>query len=108
MRADSHYACLEVLDWCKANGLDYVLGLAPTRTLRRHIVGLEESTAIRYEADPTREKVRRVKEFYNAAQTWSRDRRIIARVEAGADGADRRFLVTNLRHGDGRALYQDL
>ena len=92
MRADSHYACPEVLDWCEANGLDYVLGLAPTRTLRRHIVGLEESTATRFKADPTRGKVRR----------------IIARVEAGDQGTDTRFLVTNLRHGDGRALYQDL
>lgn len=108
MRADSHYACPEVLDWCEANGLDYVLGLAPTRTLRRHIVGLEESTATRFKADPTRGKVRRFKEFYDAAQTWSRVRRIIARVEAGDQGTDTRFLVTNLRHGDGRSLYQDL
>ena len=29
LRADSHYACPEVLDWCEANGLDYILGLAP-------------------------------------------------------------------------------
>jgi hypothetical protein len=45
---------------------------------------------------------------YDAAETWSRVRRIIARVEAGADGADTRFIVTNLGHGDGRSLYQDL
>ena len=37
LRADSHYCCPEVLDWCRANGLDYVLGVAPTTTLRRHI-----------------------------------------------------------------------
>ena len=108
IRADSHYACPEVLDWCEAHGLDYVLGLAPTRTLRRHIVGLEESTAARFKADPTRGKLRRFKKFYDAAQTWSRVRRIIARVEAGDQGTDTRFIVTNLRHGDGRALYQDL
>src|SRR5512147_916628 len=24
VRADSHYACPEVLDWCEANGIDYV------------------------------------------------------------------------------------
>jgi hypothetical protein len=41
LRADSHYCCPEVLDWCRANGLDYVLGVAPTTTLRRHIEGLE-------------------------------------------------------------------
>jgi hypothetical protein len=41
LRADSHYCCPEVLDWCRANanGLDYILGVAPTTTLRRHIEG---------------------------------------------------------------------
>ena len=43
-RADSHYCGPEVLDWCRANGLDYILGIAPTATLRRHVEGLEAST----------------------------------------------------------------
>ena len=52
LRADSHYCCPEVLDWCRANGLDYILGVAPTTTLRRHIEGLEASTKARFEAAP--------------------------------------------------------
>jgi hypothetical protein len=108
IRADSHYACPEVLDWCEANGLDYVLGLAPTRTLRRHIVDLEASTLARFKADSSATKARRFKEFYDAAGSWSRVRRIIARVEAGDQGTDTRFIVTNLGHGTGRSLYQDL
>jgi hypothetical protein len=108
VRADSHYACPEVLDWCEANGLDYILGLAPTRTLKRHVTGIEASSTARFRADPSAGKVRRFKEFYDAAETWSRLIRIIARVEAGADGADTRFIVTSLGHGDGRSLYQDL
>jgi hypothetical protein len=108
VRADSHYACPEVMDWCEANGLDYVFGLAPTRTLRQHIGGLEASTAARFRAAPGDGKVRRFKEFFDAAGSWSRVRRIIARVEAGSDGTDSRFIVTNLGHGSGRSLYQDL
>ena len=108
LRADSHYACPEVLDWCEAKGIDYVLGLAPTRTLRRHVAGLEESTAARFKAAPSGGKVRRFKEFFDAAKTWSRVRRIVARVEAGSDGTETRFIVTNLGHGSGRSLYQDL
>ena len=108
IRADSHYACPEVMDWCEAKGLDYILGLAPTRTLRRHIAGLDESTAARFKADPSGGKVRRFKEFHDAAKTWSRVRRIVARVEAGSDGTDTRFIVTNLGHGNGRSLYQEL
>jgi hypothetical protein len=55
LRADSHYCCPEVLDWCRANGLDYILGVAPTTTLRRHIEGLEARRASR----PRRRKARR-------------------------------------------------
>ena len=108
VRADSHYACPEVLDWCEANGLDYILGLAPTSTLKRHVGGLEASTSARFKADSTAGKVSRFKEFHDAAGSWSRVRRIVARVEAGGDGTDTRFIVTNLGHGNGRSLYQDL
>ncbi len=107
VRADSHYACPEVMDWCEANGLDYIFGLAPTTPLKRYVTGLEASTTARFKAAPGTGKVRRFKEFYHAAGSWSRVRRIVARVEAGDDGPDTRFIVTNLRHGNGRSLYQD-
>jgi hypothetical protein len=108
VRADSHYACPEVLDWCEANGIDYVFGLAPTSTWTRHVGAVEASTLARFKADPGGGKVRRFKEFFDAAHTWSRVRRIVARVEAGSDGTDTRFIVTTLAHGSGRSLYQDL
>ena len=37
LRAESRYCCPEVLDWCRAKGLDFIFGVSPTRTLRRHI-----------------------------------------------------------------------
>jgi hypothetical protein len=52
LRADSHYCGPEVLDWCRATGLDYILGVAPTTTLRRHVADLEASTKARFEAAP--------------------------------------------------------
>ena len=53
-------------------------------------------------------RVRRCKEFFDAARTWSRVRRIVARIAAGGDGTDVRFIVTSPGHGNGRSLYQDL
>jgi hypothetical protein len=85
-----------------------VLGLPSTATLRRHITTLEVRTAARFQAAPGEGKVRRFKEFFDAAGSWSRVRRIVARVEAGIDGAVTRFIVPNLGHGSGRSLYQDL
>jgi hypothetical protein len=107
IRADSHYCCPEVLDFCRANGLDFILGVAPTTTLRRHVKALEVSTQARFEAGVKNAKVRRFKEFYDGAASWSRVERIIARVEAGEDGTDTRFIVTNLT-GRPKMLYQDV
>jgi hypothetical protein len=92
LRADSHYCSPEALDWCRANGLDYILGVAPTTTLRRHIGDLEASTKARFEAAPKEGKARRFKEFFDGAASWSRVERIVARVEAGAEGPDTRFM----------------
>jgi hypothetical protein len=106
LRADSHYCAPEVLDFCRAEGLDFILGVASTTTLRRHVAALEPSTAARRAAVPGTDKLRRYKEFYDGAGSWSRVERIIARVEASAQGTDTRFVVTNLPGGSARALYE--
>jgi hypothetical protein len=108
LRADSHYCCPEVLDWCRTNGLDYIIGVAPTTTLRAHIENLEARAKARFEAAPENGKVRCFKEFLHGAASWSQAERIIARVEAGAEGPDTRFIVTNLRTRNARVLYEDL
>jgi hypothetical protein len=108
LRGDSHYCCPEVLNWCRANGVDYILGVAPTTTLRRHIEGLEASTKARFEIAPKDGKLRRFTEFFDGAASWSRVERIIARVEVGAEGPDTRFVVTNLKLRNARVLYEDV
>jgi hypothetical protein len=108
LRGDSHYCCPEVIDWCRAGGHDFILGVAPTTTLRRHIGDLETSTAARFEAAPDDGKARRFKEFYDGAKSWSRVERIIAGVEVGEQGPDTRFVVTNLKKGTPRRHYEQL
>jgi len=106
VRGDSHYCAPEVLDFCRAEGLDFLLGVASSTTLRRHVEALERSTAARRAATPGTDKLRRYKEFYDGAGSWSRVERIIARVEASTQGTDTRFIVTNLSGGSARALYE--
>ena len=108
LRADSHYTAPEVLDWCRANRVDFVLGLAPNVALHRHVAELEGSTAERFAARAAGTKFRRYKEFYDAAGSWSRAERIIARVEVGPQGADTRYIVTNLEGGRPKKLYERL
>ena len=40
LRADSHYCTPEVLRFCRGRRLDYTLGVAPTASLRKHILAL--------------------------------------------------------------------
>jgi len=109
LRADSHYCTPEVLRFCRAERLDYVLGVAPSTTLRKHITALEASTAKRAAPAPTGgAKLRRFKEFYDGAASWDRVERIIARVEGGPQGVDTRFIVTSLDGVSGRTVYQDI
>jgi hypothetical protein len=108
LRADSHYCGPMVLDWCRARKVDYILGVAPTKTLRSHILTLEERTKAVFAAAPDKGKARRFTSFYDGANTWSRVEHIIARVEAGAEGVDTRFIVTSLKGRNPRTLYQDV
>jgi len=65
-----------VFDWCRANRVDWLFGLAPNVALRRHVTALEKSTAERFKEPapakagvaPNRGKVRRFMQFYDAAE----------------------------------------
>ena len=108
IRADSHFCAPEVRDFCRVAHVDFVLGVAASTTLRRHVLALEGSTAARQAARPGEGKLRRYKAFFDGAGSWSRVERIIARVEAGPQGTDTRFVVTNLAGGDPRTIYEEI
>lgn len=108
LRADSHYCAPAVLDFCRAARVDFLLGVASTSTLRRHVQTLEASTARRQASVPSGDKLRRYKEFHDGAASWTRVERIIARVEVSAQGADTRFVVTNLTDGTARTIYENI
>src|SRR3954447_20930155 len=77
IRADSHYCAPEVLDFCRAQGLHYILGLATSSTLRAHVAALEHSTTARHANGAESGKLRRYKEFLDGAASWSRVERVI-------------------------------
>ena len=106
VRGDSHYGRHEAMSWCERNRVAYVLGLAGNKVLLARVAGLAEDAAMsRVEGEAP--KVRRYGEFRYAAGTWAIERRVIARIEASDQGADTRFIVTNLE-GAPRWLYEDV
>jgi hypothetical protein len=105
LRGDSHYARPEVMDWCEVNDVDYIFGLAGNEVLHRRVAALVEDVALRRADKGADAKVRRFADLRYAAATWRAERRVIARVEASARGADRRYVVTNLT-GRSKHLYE--
>ena len=74
VRGDNHYACPEAMADCEANDVDYIFGVGTTSNLRRRVESLEASTTKRF-AEDNAGKVRRCREFCDAAASWNRARR---------------------------------
>jgi len=104
VRGDSHYARTQAMAWCERKRIGYIFGLAGNAVLRRRVGGLAEDAALS-RIDGEADKVRRYGDFRYAATSWNVERRVIARVEAGPQGADSRFIVTNLA-GLPKSLYE--
>jgi hypothetical protein len=104
VRGDSHYGRPKAMAWCERQQVGYIFGLSGNPVLLRQVSPLTEDAALGRLADEG-EKVRRYGDFRYAAKSWNVERRVIARVEAGPQGADSRFIVTNLR-GLPKTLYE--
>jgi hypothetical protein len=70
----------------RANRVGYIFGLAGNPVLLRQIGPLAEDAAL-CRLDGEGDKVRRYGDFRYAAKSWTVERRVIARVEAGPQGA---------------------
>ena len=106
VRGDGHYGTPEVMDLLEEQGCGYILGL-PTNA-RLKLIGQPwcEDAAVR-RALSGRDKVRRFFQAGYRAKSWSRERRIAARVEATSKAADIRFIVSNLP-GPAKVLYEKI
>jgi hypothetical protein len=103
VRGDSHYLSPETLDFLHEAGCDYILGLAINEKLKEIAAPwLAQCEARR---SFIQRKVRRFHQFSYAARSWSRNEKVIARIEATEIGSDARFIVTNLK-GRGKTLYE--
>ncbi|WBT39063.1 IS1380 family transposase [Hyphomicrobium sp. DMF-1] len=103
VRGDGHYCAPEVLDLLRKQRCDYILGLPTNRTLEAHAAPWHERCRMRWK--PSLVRMRRFHQLKYAAGSWSRQEKVIARVEATALGTDARFIVTNLQ-GRAKVLYE--
>jgi hypothetical protein len=105
-RGDSHYARREAMDWCEANGVDYVFGLAGNDVLHAQVRAVADDLCV-HRAEAGQEKRRTWAEFRYAAKHWTKPRRVVARLEATTRGFDARYVVTTLA-GSAEHLYETI
>ena len=103
VRGDGHYGTPEVMDLLEDQGCGYIFGLPGNARLSKIGEPWCEDVAVR-RVRSGKDKLRRFFETGYRAKSWSRERSVIARVEATSKGSDIRFIVTNLP-GRSKLLY---
>jgi hypothetical protein len=109
IRGDAGFCREELMGWCEAHSVDYVLGLAKNSRLKAAIAAEMAEANARYEA--TGQAARVFGDFrYRTQKSWSCERRVIGKAEHLSKGENPRFVVTSLSADqlDARAVYEDL
>jgi hypothetical protein len=105
IRADSGFCRWKLMRWCDSNGIGYVLGLAKNLVLQR--AASDEIARAQWQFQKTGQPQRLFGSFAYAAASWDRQRRVIVKAEHNAQGANPRFIVTNVP-GDPQELYDEV
>lgn len=109
LRGDSGFCREDLMAWCEANSVDYVFGLAKNARLLRPIA--DELKTAQRNAEKTGAPAREYKELkYATVDTWSKERRVVAKAEWTGGEANPRFVVTSLSidRASTRFLYEDV
>lgn len=108
VRGDSGFAREALMSWCEDHRVDFVFGLAKNARLLEMID--EKAERVRRKALRRGKAVRQYKQLrYRTLDSWSKKRRVVAKVEHLPKGANPRFVVTSLKKEAFacRALYED-
>jgi len=109
LRADSGFAREALMRWCEMNSVDFLFGLAKNERLVGEIAG--ELAAAEEESKTSGQPARRFKDFqWSTRDSWSRQRRVVAKAEWTRGAANPRFVVTSLSSEDAapQPLYEEI
>lgn len=109
VRGDSAFARERIMAFCEENGIDYVFGLAKNERLKDTIAPWMEER--RRKALIRGTPARRYKNFwYRTLDSWSKKRRVVAKIEHLGSKANPRFVVTSIEREElgGWRLYEEL
>jgi len=115
-RGDSHYSRAEAMEWAESNGVGYIFGFAGNTRLDALVAETADHLRFRHAAGSDA-KLRTYESFEYRAKSWSKPRRMVARLEVSlqpdkdCDGmrqeVDIRYVVTSME-GRAQHIYEDL
>lgn len=94
VRGDSGFCRRRLMQWCERADVGYVIGLARNARLHAAVEIAEAAMADAYAREGSKQRL--IGEFSYAAKSWRHERRVVTRLEYGAQGTNPRFIVTNL------------
>ena len=95
VRGDSGFCRDDLMSWCEAHEVDYVVGMAKNSRLKTIIASEMAEAKVQYKA--TQLPTRVFKDFrYRTRKSWSSKRRVIGKAEHLSKGENPRFVVTTL------------
>ena len=94
LRADAGFAVPRLYRFCEKRGISYTIGLISNDRLKAKASELLEKAKKQF--DESKEKQRLFTSFNYRADSWSRYRRVICKVEYTDKGANQRFVVSNV------------
>ena len=109
VRGDSGFCRDNIMSWCEARKVDYVLGFAKNERLKAILA--EELKRAQQQYEETRQASRVFKDFrYQTRESWTRERRVVAKAEHLDKGSNPRFVVTSIETDKiaAQALYEEL
>jgi len=109
LRGDGGFCREKLMVWCENQGMEFIFGLAQNPRLKKQIEPQMAQAERQY--NETNAPARVFTEFfYSTKDTWSRERRVIAKAEHMANGANPRFVVTTLSSEEAAAqeLYEKI
>jgi hypothetical protein len=110
VRGDSGFCREELMAWCEANQVDYVLGLARNKLLERLVSGALEEAQQKFEQTQKAARVFVEFEHETVSGSWSRKRRVVVKAEHIDGKSNPRFVVTSLpsQEWPAQALYEQM
>jgi hypothetical protein len=94
VRADGGFGVPAMYEVCENHGLTYTLGFSTNERLKVRTQGLMDQAVSQYQG--TQQKQRLFMRMDYQADSWDRQRTVVAKAECHAQGTNLRFVVTNL------------